>query len=226
MAKEFYNKLINYVSSNNTTNAHLLLMSEVGKCLVKDKSNFIELLTSSGIPASESMSDVELVDLFVNAIPNNKSLMIGTSYMINSQNKFLSADGTEQISDKGVKLSYKIMYDFFTDDDSNSQEFSNAASDPVTAIAQAVGALANVGTAGIGASQKKKYGAMDALSKQSETRSQIIKSIIEQKQAQANAEAKKRESSQKTKRVLLIGGVVFVGLVVVGFILYKVKKGK
>ena len=224
MAKEFYNDLINYVSKADTSNANALLMKEVGTSLAKNKSDFIELLTSSGVPANDSMSDIELVHSFVNALPQNKSLMISTAYMINNQNRFVSADGTEQISDKGVKVSYKVMYDFFTKDDFSGREFANVSGDPVSAIAQGVGALANLGTAGIGAIQKKKYGAMDALGKQQEAKNQLIQSVLATKQAEATAKQKSAESSAKTKKILLIGGLSLLGLVGIGLIIYKIKK--
>jgi hypothetical protein len=219
MAKEFYNDLINYVANADTSNANALLMKEVGTSLSKNKSDFIELLTSSGVPANDSMSDVELIDSFISALPSNKTLMIGTAYMINNQNRFISADGTEQISDKGVKVSYKVMYDFFTKDDSGNQEFSEAAG----AIAYGVGALANLGSAGIKASQKKKYGTLDALSKQQEARNQLIQSALAAKQAEAAAKQKKAESNAKTKKILLISGLGLLGLVGIGLIIYKIK---
>lgn len=215
MAKEFYNNLINYMASNNLNDAHSLLMKEVGKSLVKNKSNFVELLTSSGIPASESMSDVELVDSFVNNLPSNKSLMIGTSYMINSDNKFVNADGSDLVSDKGVKVCYRVIYDYFNGDE-NAENSSNA----VGAIAAGVGALANLGSAGVAASQRKKYGATDTLSKQTESRRQLLSSIMAQKQAELDASAKKAETKAKTKRIILIGGIVLV-TIVIGVIAYK-----
>lgn len=223
MAKEFYNDLINYVSNADTSNANALLMKEVGTSLSKNKSDFIELLTSSGVPANDSMSDIELIDSFVNALPKNKTLMISTAYMINNQNRFVSADGTEQISDKGVKVSYKVMYDFFNKDDSNNQEFSNLAADPVTAIAQGVGSLANLGTASIAARQKKKYGTTDLLTKQQDARNQLIQSALAAKKSEAAAKQKKAESSAKTKKILLIGGLGLLGLVGIGLIIYKIK---
>ena len=105
MSKEFYNNLINYVSKAKTTDAHELLMSEVGKSLVKKRPEFIELLSSTGVEADDSMSDIELVNRFIENLPQNKSLMISTAYMVNKNNSFVNADGTEKISDNGVKLS-------------------------------------------------------------------------------------------------------------------------
>lgn len=223
MAKEFYNDLINYVANADTSNANALLMKEVGTSLSKNKSDFIELLTSSGIPANDSMSESELIDAFINALPSNKTLMIGTAYMINNQNRFISADGSEQISDKGVKVSYKVMYDFFTKDDLGNQEFSNVTADPLSAVAQGVGALANLGSTGIKASQKKKYGALDTLSKQQEAKKQIVQSALDTKKAEAIAKQKKAESNATMKKVLAIGGVSLLAIAAVGIVIYKIK---
>jgi hypothetical protein len=140
--------------------------------------------------------------------------MIGTAYTINKKNAFLNADGEEQISDNGVKVSYKVLYDYF-----NNEETSNA----VGAIAAGVGALANLGTAGIGASQKRKYGATDALTKQAESRSQLVQSVLAQRQAETLAKQKAAESKAKTKKILLIGGASLIGLVLIGIIVYKIK---
>lgn len=230
MAKEFYNKLINYVSVNDTKNANNLLMQEVGKSLVKDKSNFIELLTASGVPASESMSDVELVDSFVNAIPNNKSLMIGTAYMINADNKFVSADGMEHISDKGVKVCYNVMYDFFNCEDSNETEFRNADGEEYSNAgwSEAVRTIADVGgkiTEGVMKTQDvKKRGASTGLQKQQEARQQMIQSIMAERKAKLeNANKQKELKSKRTKTILLVtGGIIALGII--GFVVYKFKK--
>tara|TARA_R110000868_G_scaffold188012_1_gene430774 strand:+ start:455 stop:1123 length:669 start_codon:yes stop_codon:yes gene_type:complete len=221
MAKEFYNKLINYVSANDTSNANALLMKEVGKSLVKDKSNFIELLTSSNIAASESMSDMELVDAFINNLPTNKSLMIGTAYLINSDNKFLSADGSEQISDKGVKVCYNVMYENFSGE--QEEEHSNVIA---AAVIGAVGGLAALGSKIAENKGKKKYGTLDALSKKQEGKQQMIQSILAERKAKLDAETKIKEGrASKTKILLIIAGSVMV-LGVIGFIIYKLKKGK
>jgi len=220
MAKEFYNKLINYVSVNDTSNANALLMKEVGKSLVKDKSNFIELLTSSNIAASESMSDMELVDAFINNLPTNKSLMIGTAYLINSDNKFLSADGSEQISDKGVKVCYNVMYENFSGEE---EEHSNVIA---AAVIGAVGGLAALGSKIAENKGKKKYATLDALSKKQEGKQQMIQSILAERKAKLDEETKIKESKAgKTKILLIIAGSVMV-LGVIGFIIYKLKKGK
>lgn len=220
MSKEFYNNLINYVSKAQTTDANNLLISEVGKSLVKKRADFIELLNTTGVEADNSMSDVELVNRFIDNLPNNKSLMISTAYMINKNNSFVNADGTEKISDNGVKLSYKIMNDFFTLDDENAIEFSNAAG----AIAGAIGASAGLTDTIIKSRQKKKYGVRDIAEKQAEARSQLLKSIAEQKMIQAQSAQKEAERRATTKKILLIGGISILVLGGLGYLIYKMKK--
>lgn len=226
MSKEFYNNLINYVSKAQTTDAHNLLMSEVGKSLAKKRADFIELLNTTGVEADNSMSDVELVNRFTENLPNNKSLMISTAYMINKNNSFVNADGTEQISDNGVKLSYKIMNDFFTLDDENAVEFLNADgySNAAGAIAGAIGAGAGLTDTIIKSRQKKKYGVRDIAEKQAESRSEILKSIAQQKMLQAQAAQKEAERKATTKKILLIGGISILVLGGIGLLIYKMKK--
>lgn len=226
MSKEFYNNLINYVSKAQTTDAHNLLMSEVGKSLAKKRADFIELLNTTGVEADNSMSDVELVNRFTENLPNNKSLMISTAYMINKNNSFVNADGTEKISDNGVKLSYKIMNDFFTLDDENAVEFLNADgySNVAGAIVGAVGAGAGLTDTIIKSRQKKKYGVRDIAEKQAESRSEILKSIAQQKMLQAQAAQKAAERKATTKKILLIGGISILVLGGLGYLIYKMKK--
>jgi hypothetical protein len=223
MAKEFYNDLIKYVSASDTANANSLLMREVGKSLAKDKSNFVELLTSNGVPANDSMSDLELIDGFVNNISDNKGLKISTAYMINKRNSFLSADGTEQLSDKGVKVSYKIMNDFFDNSD-NTDEYQSADGERKSNfLPAAIGAVAGLGNTVLQGQQKKKYGATDALQKQAEARQQLVQSVMAQRKAEADAKQKQLESKSKMKKILLISGASLLGLGLIGFIVYKFK---
>lgn len=221
MSKEFYNNLIDYASKAKTTNANNLLMGEVGKSLARRKNEFVELLQSNGVDADPYMSDVELVDNFVQSLPNNKALMISTAYMINKNNGFVNADGKQVISDNGVKLSYKMMNDFFTKEDTNAIEYSNVSGD---VIAGAVTAGAGLADTLVKGSQKKKYGALDLAQQQAQARSEILKSLSEQKKIQAEAAKTSAENKAKTKKILLIGGISVLALAGIGFLIYKLKK--
>lgn len=207
MAKEFYNDLIKYVSLADTANANSLLMKEVGKSLAKNKSNFVELLTSTGVPANDSMSDVELIDAFVNNIATNKSLKISTAYMINKSNAFLSADGLEQVSDKGVKVSYKVMNDFFDNSD-NTEEYQNAEGEEKS----------NFIPIGMIARKAKRF------LKKDKAREDVKDGVAEQKKAEASIKQKELESKAKTKKILIISGASLLGLAIIGLLVYKLKK--
>jgi hypothetical protein len=206
MAKEFYNDLIKYVSAADTANANSLLMKEVGKSLAKDKGNFIELLTSSGVPANDSMSDKELIDAFIDNVGTNKTLKISTAYMINKSNAFLSADGTEQLSDKGVKVSYKVMNDFFDNTD-NTEEYQNAEGEENSNFVP-VGLIAR--------GAKKLFGKNSA-------KNDVQQAALEEKKAQAAIKQKELDRKAKTKKILIISGVSLLGLGLIGFIVYKLK---
>ena len=206
MAKEFYNDLIKYVSASDTANANSLLMKEVGKSLAKDKGNFVELLTSSGVAANDSMTDLELINAFINNIDSNKTLKISTAYMINKRNAFLSADGTEMLSDKGVKVSYKVMNDFFDNTD-NTEEYQNAEGEensnfiPVGLIARKL---------------KKRFGKDSA-------KEDVSTAAAEEKKVQAAIKQKELDKKAKTKKILLISGVSLLGLGLIAFAIYKFK---
>lgn len=235
MAKEFYNDLINYVASSDTDNANTLLMKELGKSLVKNKENFVELLTSSGVAANDSMSDVELIDAFVDNLANNKTLMISAAYMINKQNSFSNADGEEQISDNGVKLSYKVMYDFFNESGIDGDDFRNADGEEEKSNFIPVGLLLKGAKMAKNLIQKRKEGKANkggdtnsggnSQSDKAEiAKDAMKKAVAEQKKAQALLKQKELEAKQKTKRILLITGGSLLGLALLGFIIYKIKK--
>jgi hypothetical protein len=231
MAKEFYNDLINYVASSDTDNANTLLMKELGKSLVKSKENFVEFLTSSGVAANDSMSDVELIDAFVDNLANNKTLMISAAYMINKQNSFSNADGEEQISDNGVKLSYKVMYDFFNESGIDGDDFRNADGEEEKSNFIPVGLLLKGAKMAKDFIQKRKEGGSNKgggggsqSDKAQIAKDAMKKAVADQKKAQALLKQKELEAKQKTKKILLITGGSLLGLALLGFIIYKIKK--
>ena len=230
MAKEFYNDLINYVASSDTDNANTLLMKELGKSLVKNKENFVELLTSSGVAANDSMSDVELIDAFVDNLANNKTLMISAAYMVNKQNSFSNADGEEQISDNGVKLSYKVMYDFFNESGIDGDDFRNSDGEEEKSNFIPVGLLLKGAKMAKNLIDNKKggggtkSGGGGSSANADKARDAMKKAVAEQKKAEALLKQKELEAKQKTKKILLITGGSLLGLGLLGFIIYKIKK--
>jgi len=240
---DFHNRLISYYNENRTKDASRLLMSELGSILVKSKKDFVDLLNESDIIAYDTMSDNELVDLYVNNLDENKKLRLGTALLINMHNKQISFDGEEEISDDGVKVSAYILDDYFgaegtmyssEDYDAPTIGGTMASSEEdysyVPGLAQAIaGAVQGVGGATqtiAQGQQKKKYGALDLASKKQEAKSQITQQVIAKKIADAENERKAQEQSQKTTRTILIVGGIIVGIAALGFTIYYLRKNK
>jgi hypothetical protein len=232
---DFHSKLAEYIKSKELKNANDLIMREIGKCLVRSKGEFVDLLNYSGINASSAMTDGQLIALYIDNIDGNEKLLIGTAYLVNKSNQVLSFDGEDEISDTGVKRTIQILYNYFDDtpefaeSDPNedfyatSEDFSNGAG-VVGAIAGAVGAGATLGTKIAEGRQKKKYGALDIAQKKMDAKQALVQSVIQQKQAQT--ELKKKETEESTKKLkvwgMVIGGIVIVGIL--AFVIYKKNK--
>lgn len=226
---KFYTELAEYTKSGDIKSANSIIMFEVGKSLVNDREDFIALLKSSGIYAESTESDTELIQKFINNINTNKQLIIGTAFLVGHKNKVESFDGEEEISDAGVKAMNKVIHSYFDTrnmPDSADNYYENASGDVVGAVAQGVGELAKLGGKISEGQQKKKYGALDLASKKEEAKQQIVKAAMEQRIAQQQAIQKQKEQKAKTTRTALIIGGSVLGVVLIGTIIYLIKKKK
>jgi hypothetical protein len=213
---DYYGTFVESYNSGDMQQATLSLMSEIGKILVRKREDFINLLNESGITATNEMSDATLVNLYIDNVDKNKKLVLGTSLLVAMHNKQLGFDGEEEINDDAVKAGYGAMREYFFN--------AAGAADPVTAIAQALGAGANLGSKLTEAKIKKKYGAMDALQKKQDAKAAITQQLIAAKQAQIDSDTKKSERADKTKRTFLIVGGVIAGIAVLGVVLMSIRK--
>jgi len=219
MSTEFHNNLSKYFDVNNTKDANRLLMSELGKILVKDRNDFIFMLTESGVYADSNMSDSELVNIFVDNLSKNKKLRLGASLLVNMHNKQMNFDGSNDLSDDGVKMSMIVLDEYHCFDD---EETSNVGG----AWAKALEGVVGLGGKIAEGQQKKKFGVTDSIAKQKESKNALMQQILAKKQADADALKKSNEDKQKTKRTLLyVGGGVLALAIIVGTI-YFIKKRK
>lgn len=213
---DYYGIFVESYNNGDMRQATLSLMNEIGRILVRKREDFINLLNESGIAASNEMSDATLVNLYIDNVDTNKKLLLGTSLLVAMHNKQLGFDGEEEINDDAVKAGYGAMRDYFFN--------AEGAADPVTAIAQALGAGANLGSKLTEAKIKKKYGSLDALQKKQDAKAAITQQLIAAKQAQIDSDTKRGEQADKTKRTLLIVGGVIAGIAVLGVVLMSIKK--
>lgn len=208
------------LNKGDYTSANEVLMHELGATLVRRKKDFVHLLNESGVPGEISDSDLELIDNFVNNVPYNKNLMVGASLLVNMQNKEVNFDGDAKLSDENVKNGYHVMRTYFID-----ENYSNAV-DPITAVAEAVGAGLKLGTSVQEGTNKKKYGGLDIAQKREEAKQAMIAAALQAKQANLVAKQKAEENKTKTKKLVYLIGGSLLGLIVLGVTVYQIRKKK
>ena len=231
MENNFHAELKRYIDSKDNANANRVIMCEIGRSLAKNKDDFREVIESSNIVVPKNAGEIQLVDAFCENAPSNRKLLLGASFLINYNNKKVGFDGEEIVDDRAVKDTYKTMYEYFdsanfedtsyvvTEDfySVDGDEYSNVAADPVSAVAMALGAGANLGSKITESKMKKRYGVSDTLAKQQEAKSQVLKALIEKKTAE------QKNKSDKNKKII-IGLSIFGALIVGGLIIYALKR--
>lgn len=236
---EFQHSFDSYVNNNNIYEANKVLMKELGSILLKERTDFVNLLNESGIISNVEMSDVKLINLFVDNIQNNKQLMVGSALLINHHNKTIGFNGDNEINDQSVKDSYAVMYSYFDDVydvDEDDSEFLGGLIKGASSLinkdsgdnGEAKNTLAkggvNIANKLLSDRRRSKYGAIDELYKQKEAKRQMIKSVLEQRKKQQEIEQEKIKSRDKnTKTALIIGGSI-LGLITIGGLIYALKK--
>jgi len=219
---DFYNDFLSNYDNKDLEGSVTSLLSEVGNIIVTNRGDFEDLLTESGVLGDFSaMSDAQLVDAYVENINKNKDLQLGTSMLVNFHNKQSSMDGESEMDDACVKAGYHTLKVYFG---SPSENYYNAAGVVVGAVAQGVGEVAKLGGKLSDAKQKKKYGAIDMAAKKQDAKAIMTQQILAQRQAQIEAQKSKQEATAKTTRTVLIIGGSVVGLAIIGFIIYKLRK--
>ncbi len=233
----YYQDLTRYIKENDQSNANSVIMRELAMLLAKDKKDFINVLRSANISMPDNATDVQVINAFIDNAPSNRNLLLGASYLINHKNKTVGFDGQERVSDAGVKATYKVMYNFFgtsnfeDTSDVQNDDYYNATGEEgfSNGIGDSIGEVAKLGqgiTAKIGA---KKNAATDSLKAQQEARRNLMSTLVQQRGEQAAAKSAEVQHREKTKRTVLIVGGVVLGLGVlgvVGYMIYKSRKGK
>lgn len=228
---KFYNGLASYIKNQDQYNANRLVMTELGRLLAKDKSDFIEVLRSSNITIPDNATDIQLINAFVDNAPSNRKLLLGASFMISHKHQTVGFDGEQELSDSGVKATYKVMYNYF--DASSYEDTSDKVNeDYYDATGEEDFSNAGWGTAvstGLDIANKfipNKNASSDALAKKQDARQQMVQSVLAQRQAEADNKAKQKEAKAKNTKTLIIVGGTILGLVVIAGIIFAIKKSK
>ena len=189
-------------------------MSRLGQIIVKDKSDFVSMLDAANTPY-QSTEDSELIKAFIIDIPENDQLKVLTSYMLEDKVK-----ATPSIDNEAVYDNYETIYNYWDFDVPESEIKSNVGG----AIATAVGAGANLTNTALQGRQQRKYGATMAAQKQAESKTELLKGLIAQKQAEADKTKAIEEGKSKTKRNLIIAGAVVTGFAIIGTVIYFIRR--
>jgi hypothetical protein len=206
------------VEFQNYNKAHQRLMKRMGNIVANDKSSFVSMLDNAGITATEYDAPEILIEKYVDELPDNDQLKVMSAYLIENKE---ASNFSGKVDNQQVYDNYHNIYNYWDFD--LSDEVSNAGG-TVGAIAQGVGALANVGNTALQGRQKRKYGATDTAMKKQETKAELLKSVIAQKQMKAEKDKAEAEAKAKKTKYWIIGGSIIGGLAIVGTIIYFVRK--
>ena len=191
---------------------HNKLMQRMGSVLVNRKSDFVDMLDSADINASMYDDTEALIDKYVDNLPDNNDLQVMSAFVLEDAERS-GFDG--KIDNDDVYGNYEVFYHYWQNEDQ-----SNA----VGAIAGAISGVANLGSKAVDLRTQKKFGATQAAQKKAESKTELIKAVIEQKKAKADQEKAKAETSAKKTKYWLIGGGIFVGLIAIGMTIYFVRR--
>lgn len=198
------------------------LMQELGRILVRDKQDFVDLLNESGYEAEITDSDIELVDTFVENVPYSPSLMLGASMLTAAHNRKMGFDGEDNyLDDNLVKNGYAVMTNYF-----NGENSSNAVGAIVAGTLAATTAGVNLARTQQEQKRERESAGRKAYEQKEASKQQIITGILEGKKQQQEALKSQQERESKTKNILYIAGGAVVGIAIIGFIIYNIRKNK
>lgn len=209
-----YSSFISSYDKGDYRDAHNYFLSEIGALVVNKRSDFVHLLNESGIAANESMTDSELIKLFVEGLPSNKNLKLGAAILFETAREpVIGADGyiDDTANDAVIKASYELM---------DKQYKSSSFVTPLI-----VGAAATLGSTALKNRNEKKI-AQSTLEQKKIEAAQKMKAEADARRKKIAIEKQKIEAQKKaaTQKTLIIGGAIVLGIAIIGFIIYKSRK--
>jgi len=199
---DFYSEFSSALNEGNVSGANAALMKELAATLVRDKSDFVDMLNESGVDADVSMSDAELIQLFVDNASNNKKLILGAALLVNVHNKKMGFYVDDEIDDDSVKQSYFTMKSCFVENP-NGEEYSYF---PIGLIA---GAAKKIIGKGVNAAKERRAAKERMLEE------------ARRKREEQRRKAEEQKRKRKQQNMLIYGGIAVVGIMVIGFIFLR-----
>lgn len=206
--QQFHSDFNTSVHKEDFERANDSLMRELGKILVRNKKDFVDMLNESSVSADLTDNDDKLIGLFIENAKGNKKLLLGASLLVNMHNQQMGFDGDDEISDESVKSSYIILNSYFNDEIPNEdEEQSNWVGKLVKGAKRFIDNRKNGG---------QGNDSSDWLARQQMSQA----AYVEQQKAIELAKHKAEEDLRKKKRKNLIigssiGAVVLIAIVVI-----------
>lgn len=197
-----------------STNMNQNLMQKMGVVTATNPKLVADLLEANEVALNleEALDPLELTDIYLENLPHNDSLKLGTAYLVN---RFDESAFDGEVDNETIQEYYESIDDFWNDEDYSYL-------DPVTAIAGALGSGAELGKSIVEAKQKKKYFGSDLAEKKATSRQAMIQGILSKKKEQS--ELKKKEQDAKTKRTIIIASIVGVGLILGTIVILRLRR--
>jgi len=218
MQNNYYNSLAGALKENDLNNANFVVMAEMGKILSQNREDFIYLLNNSGIAVNNDMPTDELIDLYIDNLPKNKDLMVGSALLVGQSNTTIGFDGDQEVDEDGLKATYKVIKDYYFE----NENVSNAGG----LYGSIVDTVGKIGGGIIQGQHDKKFGQVDAYNKQKEAKNAMLQSVLDQRKQQQEILKQKNEQKAKNQKIALIvgGSVLAIALIVGGIYMYKNSK--
>lgn len=220
LVADFNEEFTRYIHNEDLQSAGDSILRELARILVRDKSDFIDMLIESGVEADSSMSDSQLIELFVDNA-HNKRMLLAASLLVNSHNKKMGFDGEDEISDDGVKLGYAVLNETFNgdieDDEAENEDFSY--------IVPLVAAAVKKGVKNLRKNRQANGGSKSVTDSQAIAKMQ--EQLIAERQLRLDAERKRVEEeakNRKLKNALIIGGTIGLAALIGAFVYIKNRK--
>ena len=210
---DFNDTLVTYIQDENIEGANKALMTELANILLKDKNDFVDMLNESGVEADLSMSNAQLIELFIDNT-DNKELLIGASLLAQHHNQKSGFDGESEVSDENVKSGVAVMNSYFNDVIPD-EEYSYIAPFLIGPIMRGAQKILNKKLSN---RDKQKVGAGYSALAERQMREQVaLKRKLEAERKQRELEQKKAKAKLNTA-IIIGSGVVLT--IIVGAIIY------
>lgn len=204
LVADFNTDFTEYVEREELQNANNVLLQKLAEILVAKTPSFIDMLNESGIEADSSMSQSQLIKLFIDNT-DNKKMLLGASLLANSFSNNSSFDA-QPISNNGVKIAYATLNENFNGADGvvSEEDYSYIAIPALLGLVRGVNKLRK------GRKESKLQDSLEKRRREAQIRMQ--KAAAERKRIElANAERKRKAKITYA----IIGSVSLVAIIAV-----------